>query len=103
MFALIRCLLHLSLPTRRQLILYSPGSTPRTSVGGMWLEDVAWPLPNWQISGTGCQLQGNHCLLSFVSALAWWTQCIDAAVWTPLVVHGDALALHQSLPTAASA
>jgi len=29
--------------------------------------------------------------------------CMDAAVWTPLVAHGDTLKLHQSLPTTASA
>ncbi len=66
----------------------------------MWLEDVAWPLPLWQTSGIGCQLQGNHCLLIFISELAWWTPCIDAAVRTPLAAHGDArrssIAYHSS-------
>jgi hypothetical protein len=102
MFALISCQMHLSLHIQQQVTLYVPGSTPRTSVGRMRLEDVARPLPHWQVSRNGCQLQGDHCLLSFTSALAWWTQCIDAAVWTPLVAHGDALTLHQFLPTTAS-
>jgi len=55
-------------------------------------------------TGKSLELDVSYKVIIACSALfhlAWWTPCIDAAVWTPLAAHGDAYRLNQSLPTTA--